>query len=144
AELQASTAARQAEAARAALLAATAELEAMRASLLGATGSGAPTVDVVSPASGRVLRVLEESERVVPPGTPLLEVGDADGLEVVVDVLSADAVRISPGDRVLVEEWGGDRPLEGKVRRVEPAAFTEVSALGVEEQRVNVIVDLLA
>jgi len=144
AELQASTAARQAEAARAALLAADAEVEAMRASLLGATGSGAPTVDVVSPASGRVLRVLEESERVVPPGTPLLEIGDADGLEVVVDVLSTDAVRISPGDRVLVEEWGGDRPLEGKVRRVEPAAFTEVSALGVEEQRVNVIVDLLA
>jgi HlyD family secretion protein len=86
--------------------------------------------------------VLEESERVVPAGTPLLEVGNARGLEVVVDVLSEDAVRITPGDAVRIDGWGGDRTLQGQVRLVEPAAFTEVSALGVEEQRVNVIIDL--
>jgi HlyD family secretion protein len=107
-----------------------------------------------------VLRVLEESERVVPAGTPLVEIGDvgrgyieegaaggeaggrSGGLEVVVDVLSEDAVRIGAGDPVRIEEWGGDGVLLGAVRLVEPDAFTEVSALGVEEQRVNVIADL--
>lgn len=134
----------QAEAARAALSAAQADIDALRATLQGSTPQGVgPTVAVTAPTSGRVLRVLEESERVVPAGTPLLEIGGASGLEVVVDVLSADAVRIISGNRVLIEEWGGERPLQGVVRMVEPAAFTEVSALGVEEQRVNVIVDLL-
>ena len=80
----------------------------------------------------------------VPAGSPLVEVGDARALEVVVDVLSRDAVRVRPGQRVLVTEWGGDRALEGRVRTVEPAAFLRVSALGVEEQRVNVRVDLAA
>jgi HlyD family secretion protein len=145
AELQASTARRQVESAVAALRAADADVEALRASLTGA-GVG-PTnggmVEVRAPSDGRVLRVLEESERVVPAGTPLLELGDAGGLVGVVDVLSADAVRIGPGDRVVVVEGGGEGPLRGSVRLVEPAAFTEVSALGVEEQRVNVIVDLL-
>lgn len=145
ARLQASTAERQAEATRAALRAAEADVEAMRASLTGATAAATgPLVEVTAPADGRVLRVQEKSERVVTAGTPLLEIGDADGLELVVDVLSADAVRISPGDPVLVQEWGGDRPLHGRVRMIEPAAFTEVSALGVEEQRVNVIVDVIA
>ena len=143
AQLQATTARRRAEAAGAALRAAEADVAAMRASLQGGEDASGPVVGVSAPASGKVLRILERSERVVPAGTPLLEVGDAEGLEVVADVLSADAVRIRPGSEVSVVEWGGERPLTGRVRLVEPAAFTEVSALGVEEQRVNVIVDLL-
>ena len=142
--LRAVTARQQAEAAQAALRAAEADIEALQVTLQSSTPQGVgPTVAVTAPTSGMVLRVLEESERVVPAGTPLLEIGGASGLEVVVDVLSADAVRIISGNRVLIEEWGGERPLQGVVRLVEPAAFTEVSALGVEEQRVNVIVDLL-
>ena len=144
ARLQASTATRAAEASASAVDAAAADVRAMRASLQGSDPSGGgPAVPVTAPSAGRVLRVLEESERVVPAGTPLLEIAGASGLEVVVDVLSADAVRITSGDPVLVNEWGGDRTLHGRVRLVEPAAFTEVSALGVEEQRVNVIVDLV-
>ena len=75
------------------------------------------------------------------PGEALLEIGDPADLEIVVDFLSADAVRIEPGQRVRIERWGGDRTLEGRVRRVEPAGFTKISALGVEEQRVNVVID---
>jgi HlyD family secretion protein len=89
-----------------------------------------------------VLAVRHESEGVVPAGTPLLEVGDPARLEVEVDVLSLDAVRIRPGTPVRFERWGGEFPLEGKVRHVEPAGFTKISALGVEEQRVLVIVDI--
>ena len=144
ARLQASAATRAAEAAAAAVSAASADAQAMRATLQGSDpGGGGPAVPVTAPSAGRVLRVLEESDRVVPAGTPLLEMAGASGLEVVVDVLSADAVRIASGDPVLVSEWGGERTLRGRVRLVEPAAFTEVSALGVEEQRVNVLVDLV-
>jgi HlyD family secretion protein len=89
-----------------------------------------------------VLRVLEPSERVVPAGAPLVEVGNPGGLEVVVDVLSQDAARIAPGNPVTLTDWGGDSALAGRVRLVETAAFTKVSALGVEEQRVNVVADL--
>lgn len=88
-----------------------------------------------------VLRVLQESETIVTPGTQLLELGDLSDLEVEIDVLSSDAVRISPGARVLLEQWGGDQPLEARVRLVEPSGRTKISALGVEEQRVNVIAD---
>lgn len=95
-----------------------------------------------SPISGRVLRVFQESSAVVTTGTPLLELGDPTDLEVEVDVLSRDAVRIRPAALVLLEHWGGDRVLQGRVRLVEPSAFTKISTLGVEEQRVNVIVDL--
>ena len=77
----------------------------------------------------------------MPVGEPLLEIGDPRSLEIVADLLSTDAVRVSPGDAVLIEQWGGDQPLEGRVRRVEPSGFMKVSALGVEEQRVNVIID---
>jgi HlyD family secretion protein len=80
---------------------------------------------------------------VVTPGTRLVEVGDPQAKELEIDVLSTDAVRINPGDRVIVEHWGGDVPLEARVKRVEPSAFTKVSALGVEEQRVNVIAELV-
>ncbi len=99
-------------------------------------------LNVFSPVSGSVLRIIKESEGVVQSGTPLVEVGNPDDLEVVVDLLSADAVRVQPGQRVIIEAWGGDPPLDGRVERVEPYGFTKVSALGIEEQRVNVIVDI--
>jgi HlyD family secretion protein len=100
-------------------------------------------VTVAAPADGVVLRRLRESESVVPAGDPLLEVGDPRQLEIVSDLLSTDAVRVKPGYRAIIEQWGGDHELEAKVRRVEPAGFTKISALGVEEQRVNVILDFL-
>jgi len=89
------------------------------------------------------LKVIQESEGVVQLGTPLLELADPGALEVVADVLTGDAVRISPGNRVVLDRWGGPA-LEGRVRLVEPSAFSRTSALGVEEQRVNVIIDLVA
>ncbi|NEP16649.1 MAG: HlyD family efflux transporter periplasmic adaptor subunit [Leptolyngbya sp. SIO4C1] len=98
---------------------------------------------VSAPAAGSVLRVLQKSDRYVQAGDPLLEVGDAAQLELVIDILSADAVRVTPGAPIEIEHWGGAQPLRAQVRYVEPAAFTEVSALGVEEQRVNVIADLV-
>ena len=94
-----------------------------------------------SPINGRVLAVFQESSAVVTPGTSLVAVGDPKDLEIVVDVLSEDAVKIKPGDEVDIEQWGGGKILPARVRRIEPQAFTKVSALGVEEQRVNVIVD---
>jgi len=94
-----------------------------------------------SPIDGVVLRRLRESEAVVPAGESLLEVGDPANLEIVADYLSADAVRMKPGMPVEIERWGGERPLSGSVRRVEPGGFLKISALGVEEQRVNVIID---
>ncbi len=97
--------------------------------------------EIKSPIDGAVLRVFQESATVVVPGTPLLEIGNPTDLEIVIDVLSSDAVRVTPGQTVIVEEWGGELPLTAKVRLVEPAAFTKISALGVEEQRVNVIAD---
>ncbi|MCA8927655.1 MAG: HlyD family efflux transporter periplasmic adaptor subunit, partial [Alphaproteobacteria bacterium] len=105
-------------------------------------GDGCPCIPIRSPVSGEVLRVLHESEGVVAAGERLLEVGNPRDLEIVADFPSADAVRIEPGQRVIVDQWGGDRPLNGKVRTVEPYGYTKVSALGIEEQRVNVIVDL--
>ena len=143
-ELAAVAARRQLEAALSALRAAEADLAAARATLTGTRPerAGGEAVAVQAPSAGAVLRVLEESERVVQAGTPLIEIGDAEGLEVVVDVLTEDAVRIDSSAPVRIEEWGGGYALQGRVRRVEPDAFTETSALGVEEQRVNVIVDL--
>ena len=99
-------------------------------------------VEVKANASGRVLHVFQESTRAVMQGTPLLEIGDPTDLEVVVEMLSRDGASIAAGAAVLLEQWGGPAPLEGKVRLVEPAAFTKISALGVEEQRVNVVVDI--
>ncbi|UWX58657.1 HlyD family secretion protein [Chlorobaculum sp. MV4-Y] len=96
-------------------------------------------VDVCSPVNGKVLRIIEKNERVVPAGTPLVEIGNPGLLEVVIEVLSSDAVRVRPGDRVWVEDWGGVGALAGVVKRIEPAAFTKVSALGIEEKRVNII-----
>jgi HlyD family secretion protein len=98
---------------------------------------------IPSPINGRVLRVFQESATVVTPGTPLVEIGDPQDLEIEIDVLSRDAVKVTPGAPVILEQWGGDRPLNGEVRLVEPSGFTKISTLGVEEQRVNVIVDLV-
>jgi HlyD family secretion protein len=106
-------------------------------------GNGGWNFPIYSPINGRVLRVLQESAAVVTPGAPLVELGDPDDLEVEIDVLSRDAVKIHPNDLVYLEHWGGDRPLEGRVRNVEPSGFTKISTLGVEEQRVYVIVDLV-
>lgn len=101
----------------------------------------ADVIPIHAPADGRVLRVMRESEGPLSAGTPLMEVGDVEGgLEVVVELLSSEAVRVTSGDRVVLSGWGGDRPLNGIVEKVEPFAFTKVSALGVEEQRVNVVV----
>ena len=100
-------------------------------------------VEVKSPVSGRVLKVMQESETVVSPGMAILEIGDPHDIEIEAEILSRDAVSIQPGDSVEIDQWGGDSPLKGRVRRVEPAAFTKISALGVEEQRVIVLSDLI-
>lgn len=143
-ELEAGLRAEAAEAAVAAHDAARADVAAARAALVGADARALPLVAVRAPAGGRVLRVPDRSGRVVAAGAPLLEIGDARALEVVVPVLSSDAVKVLPGACAELLEWGGDRPLEGTVREVEPSAFTRVSALGIEEQRVNVVIDVTA
>jgi HlyD family secretion protein len=97
---------------------------------------------VRSPTSGTVMRVAQKSEAIVAAGTPLVELGDPRDLEIVTDLLSSDAVRLLPGARVLIDNWGGAHSLNGRVRRIEPFGFTKISALGVEEQRVNVIIDI--
>jgi HlyD family secretion protein len=123
--------------------AAVADVDQARAALIALGGSQSNThVLVRAPADGCVLRVPERSERVVAVGTPILEVGDPNLLELVVDVLSSDASRIRPGSVAMIDSWGDGESMTGRVRRVEPAAFTRVSALGVEEQRVNVVIDL--
>lgn len=136
------------EEARAALRMRESELEQANARLISPART-APAAEgecncirVYSPVSGTVLRINSRSERVVTPGELLVEVGDPRRLEIVVDLLSEDAVRVRAGQRVIIEGWGGAEPLEGAVRRVEPFGFMKVSALGIEEQRVNVIVDI--
>lgn len=147
AERRAKTASAALEEARAALRVRESERTQARARLMAPSlarrkrGADCDCVEVFSPVSGSVLRVLQESEAVVGSGTPLVEIGDPARLEIVVDLLSTDAVRVQPGQRVLIEAWGGGAPLGGEVRRVEPFGFTKVSALGIEEQRVNVIID---
>lgn len=99
---------------------------------------------VTAPVAGTILRLAQESEAPVQPGTQLVEIGDPTDLEIVADLLTTDAVRLQPGARVEIVRWGGPRDLVGRVRRVEPSGFTKVSALGVEEQRVWVVVDLVS
>lgn len=123
-----------------------AELERARAQLISATNakareSGCNCVAIRSPVDGRILKILHKSEGVVNAGDPLAEIGDPSDLEIVTDLLSSDAVKVEPGLRVLIDNWGGDEILEGVVQRIEPFGFTKVSALGIEEQRVNVIID---
>lgn len=109
----------------------------------GAASSQPAPFEMRSPIDGSVFRVIEESRTPVTAGMPLLELGDLTQLEAVIDVLSRDAVNIHPGATVYLERWGGDQPLAGRVRHVEPSGFTKISALGVEEQRVNVVVDFV-
>lgn len=110
-----------------------------------AGGKGVGAVwEIRSPVAGQVLRVAQESETVIATGSPILEIGDPRVLEIVVDVLTADAASIRPGAKVELDHGGGAPLVEGRVRLVEPAAFTKVSALGVEEQRVNVVIDFAA
>ncbi len=99
-------------------------------------------ITILAPVSGKILQVLHESEGVITMGTPLVEIGDPTNLEIVVDFLSYDAVRIQPSQRVIIEEWGGEFALQGIVQRIEPFGFTKTSALGIDEQRVNVIIDI--
>ena len=136
-----------------AIVTSRAEVESARAEVAAArsalrqtvTGSGTgERIPVIAPAGGRVIRVVRESEGPVTPGEPLLEVGNANALEVVVELLSADAVKVQPGTRVILTRWGGEAPLEARVRVIEPGGFTKVSALGVEEQRVRVVADLIS
>jgi HlyD family secretion protein len=103
---------------------------------------GTEQFPVSAPIDGRVLKVIQESEGAVSLGAPLLELGDPADLEVVVDVLTTDAARIREGAKVLLERWGGPTPLQARVRRVEPSGFTKISALGVEEQRVWIVIDI--
>ena len=119
------------------------ELAQASAALMPAAASaaGGRPFAVKSPVSGVVLRVPQQSEATISAGAALLEVGDPARMEVVSELLTADAVRAQPGHRAVIERWGGP-PVEGRVRRVEPAAFTKVSALGIEEQRVNVLIDI--
>ncbi len=136
--------------ARAAISMRVADLSNARARLISfddqglydaATGADATPIDLPSPISGRVLRVIQKSETTLAAGAPILEVGDTQSdLEVVVELLSTDAVRVEVGDRVLITNWGGDGDLHGEVERIDPWGFTKYSALGVEEQRVNAVV----
>lgn len=136
-------AARELSAAESALRQAEAELADFSVFLDAGADSSAPPIEVRSPVTGRVLRVFEESARAVSSGLPLIELGDPTDLEVVIEVLSRDGARIGPGTKVELEHWGGSQPLAARVRLVEPAGFTKISALGVEEQRVNVVADLV-
>jgi HlyD family secretion protein len=117
------------------------ELQLARARLQ-TPASGGANIQITAPIDGAVLKRLHESAAVVAAGEPLLELGDPNQLEIVSDLLSTDAVRVPPRAEVLIDRWGGDHPLQGRVRRVEPSGFMKISALGVEEQRVNVIIDL--
>jgi len=119
-------------------------LTALRHSAAEETRIQGKIVIIQSPVSGSILKIYRESEGVVQSGEPLIDIGDPEKLEVKVEVLSADAVKIRPGTPVLFERWGGNSILSGKVRVVEPAGFTKISSLGVEEQRVFVIVDIIS
>ena len=132
-------------AARFSALSADSEVKVARAGLVG-IGDGAPGHKVISlrsPAAGSVLRIVEKSERVVQAGAPVVVLGDPGKIEIVTDVLTTDAVNIKPGAPAFLDGWGGDRLLRARVRLVEPAGFTKISALGVEEKRVNVIADFV-
>jgi HlyD family secretion protein len=130
------------DAAHAAVQQARAELVRVNA-VLAPGDTADKAVDVTSPSSGHVLRVVRESAGPVAAGTPLVEIGDVTTLEVVADLLSTDAAAVRPGARATITGWGGQAPIAARVRRVDPAAFTKISALGLEEQRVHVVLDLV-
>lgn len=129
--------------AQATLAAARADVQSARSRLLGTgTGTGEGAIEVRAPVGGVVLKVHEESERVIAAGSPLFDLSKGNALELVMDVLTQEAVQVSSGNAIRITGWGGAETLQGKVRQIEPGAFTKVSTLGVEEQRVNVIGDL--
>lgn len=133
------------QSAEAAVAAAQADVESTRAMLLGSNPQDNQdgVIEIKAPVDGTVYRVFEESERVVQAGTPLMQISNQDILEVVIDLLTQDAVQVRPGNTVYLADWGGDQTINAVVRYIEPEAFTKISALGVEEQRVNVIADLV-
>jgi HlyD family secretion protein len=132
------------QASRAALDVARAELARAEAAAANSTGqTGRALTPVRTPIAGRVLRVLHESAGPVTAGTPLLEIGDLANLEIVADYLTTDAMAVQPGAPATIQDWGDGPPLAARVRRIEPAAFTKVSPLGLEEQRVSVVLDLV-
>jgi HlyD family secretion protein len=138
------TATEAVKAAQYAAAAAASELQRVEARLAPPTADiSGRVISVTAPVDGVVLKRVRESEAVVPVGDPLLEIGDPRQLEIVSDLLSTDAVRVPSGARTIVEQWGGSQVLEARVRRVEPSGFTKISALGVEEQRVNVVLDFI-
>ncbi|HEX2854515.1 MAG TPA: HlyD family efflux transporter periplasmic adaptor subunit [Opitutaceae bacterium] len=146
AQMRTATSEQDARAAEFASQVAEFELEQARAVLSRGTGPATAIADplvITAPVSGRVLKVYQESARPVTGGFPLMEVGDPNDLEVRIEVLSRDGVVVRPGARVMLEQWGGVEPLGARVRLVEPSAFTKISALGVEEQRVYVIADFM-
>lgn len=120
------------------------EVEQARAALTAvrSPSQAVRSFELRAPVSGRVLRIHQPSETTVALGTPLVELGDTRSLEVVAELLTTDALQARPGSPVVIDRWGGPAPLQGRVRLVEPAAFTKVSALGVEEQRVEVLIDI--
>lgn len=140
--------------ARAAISMRVAELNNARAALISFDGTGlaeaiaaqeGEVLPLKAPVPGTVLRIMQRSEITLAAGTPLLEIGNIESdLEVLAELLSSDAVRINPGDRVIIDNWGGEAPLQGEVARIEPWGFTKTSALGVEEQRVNVTIRFLS
>ena len=131
----------QAAAAQARHQATLAELRSARAAVDALGHSTQQTLQLRAPVAGQVLNVTQQSERTLAAGSPLLTLGDPARFEVVIDVLSSDAVKLRPGMQILLDEWGGKSALQARVRMVEPVAFTKISALGVEEQRVNVVAD---
>lgn len=134
--------------AQATLAAAEADVASAQSRLLGIDGGNGVNneegvLNITAPVSGTVYRVYEENERVVQAGTPLLDISNDDSLEILVDLLTQDAVKVSPGDPVLISGWGEDRVISARISYIEPQAYTKISALGVEEQRVNVIAEFL-
>jgi len=147
AEREAHAASAALDSAEAAIAVRQAELASVRAQLLSfqesttEDGQTRPEIPIPAPANGRVLRVIQESEVTMTAGAAILEIGNIENdLEVLVELLSSDAVQISPGDRAIFTDWGGSEQLSGKVERVDPWGYTKVSALGVEEQRVNTLI----
>ena len=128
---------------RATLVRTEAQLMGPQSNTLTNGAAGECCLRILAPQSGIVLAVSDQSARLVQAGAPLLTIGNLDELEVELDLLSADAVQVPSGARAIVERWGGDGTLEARLRRIEPAAFTRVSALGIEEQRVRLRLDLL-
>ena len=146
AENKEATSAKEVRAAKFRVESAAADIEREKAGLVSVEtqkSEAAQTVAIRPPAPCRILRILEKSERVIPNGTPIIVLSNPNKIEIVIDVLSTDAVKIHSGDPVIIENWGGPAPLRAKVRTVEPYGFTKVSALGIEEQRVNIIADFV-